>query len=63
MSQYSEEFKKNAVEKFFSRDSRTVRDICQELGVTDCSLYDWRNNYGKSTPTMSDNQRRPGLES
>jgi len=58
MKRFSDEFKRAAVQKFLSRGSRSVTDICSGLGIAECSIYQWCNKYGKS-PGMQDNQRRP----
>lgn len=58
MRPISEEFKKVAVKKFLSRGSRGVRDICRELGVSNSTIYQWAQQYGRS-PSMDNTQRRP----
>jgi transposase-like protein len=58
MKMFTEEFKKTAVQKFLSRGSRSVKEICRELGVADCSIYQWTKQYGRSRG-MDNTQRRP----
>lgn len=58
MAMFSEEFKNAAVQKYLSRGSRSVTDICEELGISDCSLYNWSQIRGKSLG-MSNAKRRP----
>lgn len=58
MKRFSEEFKRSAVQKYLSRGSRNVGDVCRELGVTDASIYLWTKRYG-SSPGMDNTQRRP----
>jgi hypothetical protein len=58
MRKFSEEFKRIAVQKLFSRGSRNVEEISKELGVAKVTLYAWAKNYGTS-PGMSNTQRRP----
>ena len=42
---YSVEFKKAAVQKLILRGSKTVAAICQELGVSTPSIYEWKRFY------------------
>jgi transposase len=48
-SQYSEEFKKSAVQKFHNRGSRNVAAVCSELGVSGSCLYKWVESHGKDS--------------
>ncbi len=57
-SKYSTEFRKSAVQKFHSRGSRSVADVCTELGISGSCLYSWAQEYGK-TSGMSKEQMRP----
>lgn len=58
MKRHTEEFKSSAVQKFFSRGSRNVKDISRELGVADVTLYAWAKERGRR-PGMDNAQRRP----
>ncbi|NJL25474.1 MAG: transposase [Calothrix sp. SM1_5_4] len=42
---YSEEFKKSAVEKLLHRGSRPIAAILAEVGVSNQTLYQWRNDF------------------
>lgn len=43
---FTEEFKKAAVQKYLSRGSGTVAEICTELGVANPTLCEWARKYG-----------------
>jgi len=55
---FTEEFKKATVQKYLSRGSRTVGDICIEAGIANPTLYEWARKYG-ITPGMNIVNRRP----
>ena len=44
--QYTEEFKKEAVEYSFSSE-KPVKEIAQDLGISDSNLRRWRAQYRK----------------
>jgi transposase len=44
---YHEEFKRNAVE-LLERAERSAVQLSRELGVSDCSLGEWKRQYGKA---------------
>lgn len=46
---YTEEFKRDAVRLMRSRGKRTVSQIADDLGVTDCMLYRWASKLGKES--------------
>lgn len=49
---YDEEFKKNAVQLSYA-SSRSVKNIAEDLGITEALLYRWRKKYtkdGEKTP-------------
>jgi transposase-like protein len=46
---YSEEFKKAAVEKMLSRGPRPVAAITDDLGVAKSTLYKWRDEFANVT--------------
>ena len=50
MKIFTEEFKKSVVQKYLSRGSRTVAEICSETGVTGPTIYDWVKKYGIISP-------------
>lgn len=67
--QYSEEFKKEAVEYSFSSE-KPVKEVAQDLGISDSNLRRWRTQYRKRgefafpghgkkklTPQEEDNRR------
>lgn len=43
---YDEEFKRNAVE-MLEKGSHSAVQLARELGVSDCSLGNWKRRYGK----------------
>ena len=55
---YSEEFKKSAVQKVLLRGSRTVHQVCEEIGIANPSFYQWRRIYG-TVPGMNTSEKRP----
>ena len=58
MRTFSKEFKTRAVQKFFSRESRTVKEICQKIGVANSSIYTWVEQYGIIS-SMKKTDKRP----
>lgn len=48
MREYSEEFKKVAVEKFLLRGSKGTSEICRDLGISTAAIYRWSRNCGRS---------------
>jgi transposase len=58
MAYRSEEFKKSATQKFYSRGSRRVEDLAESLGVSPFSLYRWSKRYGMEAG-MKKPDRRP----
>lgn len=57
--QRTEEFRRAAVEKFYSRGSRSVDEVARVLGVSSWSLYQWAKRCGNDQGMMKRN-RRPG---
>ena len=45
-SQYTEEFKKDAVRLALSRGTRTLAEIAEGLGVSQSMLHRWYQKYG-----------------
>jgi transposase-like protein len=45
---YSDDFKKNAVQKLLTRGQRKIEDIMQEVGVSKTTLYGWRDNFANT---------------
>jgi transposase-like protein len=56
--QYSSEFKETAVRKLLSRGSRSVVSICQDLGVSSPTIYEWKRLYATSSG-MKKPEKRP----
>lgn len=55
---HSVEFRRTAVQKFYSRGSRSVDEVASGLGVSPWSLYRWTKECG--TPSvMEKKDRRP----
>jgi transposase len=57
-NQSSEEFRKSAVQKVLLRGNRTVKAVCDELGISTPTIYEWKRKYAK-TPGMKNSERRP----
>jgi transposase-like protein len=45
MPQYNEEFKERVVRKMMAPNARSVAEVSRETGVSEQSLYNWRNKY------------------
>jgi len=45
MPQYSEEFKEQAVRKMMPPNAVSVAQVSRETGVSDVTLYNWRNQF------------------
>ena len=56
--QYSEEFKKSAVQKILLRKGKTVEQICSEIGISSPSFYEWRKKC-VNAPGMKNKERCP----
>jgi len=48
-NRYSKEFMSSAVQKVLNRGSRSITEICNELGVSTASMYRWRVDFGTIT--------------
>jgi len=46
-AQYSDEFKKSAVQKLLSRGNRSVEEVARQVGVSSFSLHLWTKQLGK----------------
>lgn len=46
---YTESFKKNAVEKFLNSNSGTLKSAADKLGVPISTLYGWKHKYANIT--------------
>ncbi|WP_158413448.1 transposase, partial [Haliea salexigens] len=58
MGQYSEEFKEQAVRRLMPPNAQSVAQVSRDLGVSDVSLYNWRNQYrdrGNAVPADPSN--------
>jgi len=42
---YSEEFKEQIVRKMMTPNAQSVAEVSRESGVSEQSLYNWRNRY------------------
>jgi transposase len=58
---YTEEFKKVAVQKYFSKGNRSLLDLCKEIGISRSSLRIWVQQYKKyaNNSGMKDIPKRP----
>lgn len=45
MPRYSEEFKEKIVQKMMPPNARSVAQIHRETGISEPTLYNWRNHY------------------
>jgi transposase-like protein len=55
---FTEEFKKMAVQKYLSRGTRSVAEVCEELGIAKPTIFQWAIKYGnKHNVNIKD--RRP----
>lgn len=58
MTRYSDEFKEQAVRRMMPPNAQTVAQISRDMGVSEVSLYNWRNQYrdrGNAVPADSAN--------
>jgi len=58
MPQYNEEFKERVVRKMMAPNARSVAEVSRETGVSEQSLYNWRNKYrqeGMAVPSDPSN--------
>ena len=58
MPYYSEEFKEQIVRKMMAPNAQSVAEVSRESGVSEQSLYNWRNRYrheGKAVPADPSN--------
>nr|VFK63040.1 MAG: Transposase [Candidatus Kentron sp. TUN]VFK63142.1 MAG: Transposase [Candidatus Kentron sp. TUN] len=46
MPHYSEEFKEKLVREMMSPGGRSVSEIHQASGISENTLYSWKNKYG-----------------
>ena len=59
MSQYSIEFKEAAIKKMMPPNAVTVRKVSLETGVSDVTLYHWRNQYRNRGVAVPGNDINP----
>ncbi len=58
MAKYSEEFREQAVRKMMPPNAMSVAQVSRETGVSEQTLYNWRNRYrheGKAVPADPSN--------
>ncbi len=58
MRQYSEEFREQSVRKMMPPTARSVAQVSRETGVSEQTLYNWRNRFrheGKAVPADPSN--------
>ena len=61
MAQYSEEFKESVVKKMMPPDNRSIPELSRETGVSDVTLYKWRDEArlgGRAVPGGSNESER-----
>lgn len=58
MARYNEEFKEQAVRRLMPPNSQSVAQVSRDIGVSDVTLYTWRNQYrnrGNAVPADPSN--------
>ena len=58
MPKYNDEFKEQAVRKMMPPNAMSVAQVSRDTGVSDVTLYNWRNQFrheGKSVPADPSN--------
>ena len=58
MSKYSEEFREQVVRKMMAPHAMSVAQVSREIGVSEQTLYNWRNRFrheGKAVPADPSN--------
>jgi transposase len=58
VGKYSEEFKEQAVRRLMPPNAQSVAQVSRDLGVSDVTLYNWRNQYrdrGNAVPADPSN--------
>jgi len=58
MARYSEEFKEQIVRKMMPPNAQTVAQTGRDTGISEATLYNWRNHYraqGKAVPANASN--------
>jgi len=61
MSRYSEEFKEQVVRKMMSPNAMSVAQVSRDTGVSEQTLYNWRNrcrNEGKAVTADPSNPEK-----
>ncbi len=56
--QFSEEFKKSAIQKVLLRGNKNIEQACAEVGISSPTFYEWRRMCA-NTPGMKNSERRP----
>lgn len=56
---YSEEFKKQAIQKVLNRGPKSIKEVLKEVGVSDCSFYQWKKFYGTASFMDTHQKKRP----
>jgi transposase-like protein len=58
MAGYNEEFKEQAVRRLMPPNAQSVAQVSRDIGVSDVTLYNWRNQYrdrGNAVPADPSN--------
>lgn len=58
VARYSEEFKEQAVKRLMPPNAQSVAQVSRDIGVSDATLYNWRNQYrdrGSAVPADPSN--------
>ena len=59
MPHYNEAFKESVVRKMMSPNAQSVAAVSRETGVTEQSLYNWRNKYRQEGITVPSDPSNP----
>ena len=56
---YSEEFKESVVKKMMPPNAVSVRQLCNDTGVSDVTLYKWRKDFRNRGIAVPSDQSKP----
>jgi len=59
MTHYSEEFKESIVQKMMPPNAISVTELVKEAGISDSTLYKWRNDYQNKGIAIPANNSKP----
>jgi transposase len=56
---YNEEFKEKLVQEMMSPNGRTVSEIHRNTGISEPTLYSWKNKYRSEREVVPASQSKP----